>query len=170
MSRVDEGLEVRVGAEVRVDLCEVRHPIAMIGGAFLTRRALDRLVLENRGQPDRGDAHVLDIVEPLDQPFQIAAVVVALVRRVETGFQPVALEAPKVVLLVTILEPVRKQEIDYLVLRQAGAVILSAGVSGQGGGERRARQDKLGHHRQLDSHAFHAIAGVAAQRAAMKSS
>jgi hypothetical protein len=48
VDRVDQRLEVGVGAEVRVDPGEIGDPIAVIAGAFLARRALHRLVLEDR--------------------------------------------------------------------------------------------------------------------------
>ena len=74
MRRIDEGLEVGVGAEMRIDAREVGHPIAVIARAFLPRRALHRLVLEDRRQPDRRRAEPLDIVEPLGQALEVAAV------------------------------------------------------------------------------------------------
>jgi len=48
--RVDQGLEVVVAAQVRIDLREVGDPVAVVAGALVLR--LHRLVLEARGQPD----------------------------------------------------------------------------------------------------------------------
>ena len=62
--RVDECLEVRIGAEMRIDVGEVGDPVAVIAGALLARRPLHRLVLEDRRQPHRRRAKPLDIVEP----------------------------------------------------------------------------------------------------------
>ena len=64
MRRIDQGLEVGIGAEMRINLGEIGHPIAVITGRFLARRTLHRLVLENRRDPDGGDAHALQIINP----------------------------------------------------------------------------------------------------------
>ena len=98
---------------------EVGDPVAVIAGAFLARRALHRLVLEHRRQPDGGRAEALDVIEALGQPLEVAAVIEALVRRVEAGGQPVAGQPAAIVRRIAILEPVGQQEIDDLVLAAA---------------------------------------------------
>ena len=90
MDRVDQRLEVGVGAEMRIDLGEIGDPIAVIAGAFVPLAALHRLVLEHRRQPDRGRAETLDVIEPLDQALEVAAVVEAL----RVGSKPVASRSP----------------------------------------------------------------------------
>ena len=105
---------------------EVGDPVAVIAGAFLPRRALHGLVLEDRRDPYRGRAETLDIVEALDQALEVAAVVEALARRIEAGAQPVAGQAAAVVRRIAVLEPVGQQEIDDLVLRQPRAIVVTA--------------------------------------------
>ncbi len=75
MRRLDQGLEIGVGPKMRVHAREVRHPIAMIAGAFLSGAALYRLVLENRRQPDGGRAQPLDIVQLGGQALEIPAMI-----------------------------------------------------------------------------------------------
>jgi hypothetical protein len=62
MRAVDQGTQIGVAAEVRVDLGEVGDPVAVVA----RRRAvfqLDRLVLEARREPDRRGAEALDVVD-----------------------------------------------------------------------------------------------------------
>ena len=117
--RIDEGLEFGIGAQMRVDRGEVGHPIAVVARALVTRRALHRLVLEDRREPDRGDAEPLDIVELLGQALQIAAVVEAAMGRVVAAFEPVRRIAAGIVGRIAIGEAVGQDEVDHLVLRQA---------------------------------------------------
>ena len=49
MRRIDQRLEIGVGAEMRIDASEIGDPVAVIAGAFLPGGALHRLVLEHRG-------------------------------------------------------------------------------------------------------------------------
>ena len=102
-----------------VDAGEIGHPVAVIAARFLARLALHRLVLENGGEPDRGHAHALNIVEPLRQALEVAAMVEALVRRVESVDQRPALQAAAIVRRVAVLEPVGQDEIDHLVFELA---------------------------------------------------
>ena len=111
----DEGLELGVGAQVRVDLREVGDPVAVVPGRRVGARALHRLVLERRRQPDRGAAEALDVVELAVQAGQVAALVEALVGRVEAGGQTVAREPAGVVRRVAVGEPVRHDEVELLV-------------------------------------------------------
>ena len=65
-----------VGAQVGVDLGEVRDPVAVVAGRFVLR--LDRLVLEAGRQPDGRGAQALDVVDLVQEPVEVAAVVEAL--------------------------------------------------------------------------------------------
>ena len=127
---------------MRIDLREVGDPIAVIAGGFVARRALHRLVLEDRPEPDRGRAEILDIVEPLGQALQVAAVIEALGGRIDSRSSADRPASPAaIVARVAILEPVGQDEIDHLVLRRARAV-----VGGRYGG--RAGQREQGWRRQ----------------------
>ena len=53
--------EVLVGAEVRVDRREVEAPVAVVGGAAV----LDGILLQDRRDPERGEAEILDPLEAL---------------------------------------------------------------------------------------------------------
>ncbi len=111
---VDERLELGVRAEVRVDLRVVRDPVAVIAGRRIGARALDRPVLEDRRHPDRRCPERLDVVEPVQQAGDVAAVVEALVGGVEAGGQPVAGQAALVVGRVAVVEPVGQDEVEDL--------------------------------------------------------
>ena len=115
VGQADQLLHVRVGAQVRVDLGEVGDPVAVVPGADVGAGALHRPVLERRGQPDGRRTEGLDVVELLDHAGQVAAVVEALVRRVEPGGQAVAAQAAGVVGLVAVGEPVRHHEVEPLL-------------------------------------------------------
>ena len=84
---VDEGAELRVRAEVRVDGGEVDGPVAVVPGAV----GLDVLLPVRRRDPDRVEAEVADPREPArtgavaGQAREVAAVVVAGVGRVEAA-------------------------------------------------------------------------------------
>ena len=80
---------------MRIDAREIGDPVAVIAGRFLARRALHRLVLVYRPEPDRGRAQCLDVIEACDQAFEIAAVIEAFVGRIEAGPQPIALKPPR---------------------------------------------------------------------------
>ena len=56
VDRVNQRLEVGVRSEMRIDSGKVGDPIAVVAGALLSRRALHRLVLEDRSDPDGGRA------------------------------------------------------------------------------------------------------------------
>ena len=120
---VDQRLEVRVGPEVRVDLREVGDPVAVIAGAFVARRPLNCLVLEDRRNPDGRRTKPLDIVEALHQALEVAAVVEALRGRIEAGHQATSRQPATVVRGIAVLEAVRQNEIDDFVLRQARAIV-----------------------------------------------
>ena len=64
---VDQRLQLRVGPEVRVDLREVRDPVAVVAGRGEAVVVLHRPVLEARGEPDRGRPEALDVVDLLPQ-------------------------------------------------------------------------------------------------------
>ncbi len=126
----DQLLELVVGAEVRVDLGEVGDPVAVVARGGVRPGALDGLVLEDRRHPDRGGAEVLDVVELLDQAFQVATVVEALVGGVEAVVQPGTRDATGVVAGVPVREAVGQDEVELL----AGQF-----VPRRGGGERGVR-------------------------------
>ena len=114
--------ELGVGPEVRVDLGEVRDPVAVVPGRLGPRLALDGLVLEGRRHPDGRRAEALDVVEAVDDPLQVAAVVEALAGRVEAVLEPGARDRRGVVAGVAVLEAVGHDEVEVLareVLAQA---------------------------------------------------
>ncbi len=111
---LDESREVGVGAQVRVDLGEVGDPVAVVAGGRAVLE-LDRLVGEDRGQPDRVGAETLDVVELRAQALQVAAVVVALAGRVEAGDVLVPAQPALVVGRVAVGEPVAHHEVEVLV-------------------------------------------------------
>lgn len=85
---VDQFRQVGVGAEVRVDLGEIGDPVTVVTGRCVLAGALNGAVLEDRGEPDGGGAEALDVVEPVRQALEIAALVEPLVRGVVAGLQP----------------------------------------------------------------------------------
>ena len=112
---VDERGELGLRAVVRVDRGEVRDPVAVVAGRDVVGpAALDVLVREGRCQPDRGRAEALDVVEPVAQARDVAALVEALVRGVEARGEPVAGQAAAVVGRVAVGEPVRHDEVELL--------------------------------------------------------
>ena len=108
---------------MRVDAREVGDPIAVIARALLPGRPCTGLFLKIGAEPDRCRAEPLDVVEPLGQALEVAAVVEALVRGIEAGRQPVAGQSAAIVRRIAVLEPVGQQEIDDLVLRQPCAIV-----------------------------------------------
>ena len=101
MGAVDEGGEVLVGAEVRVDAVEVDPPVAVVGRAV----ALHRELRPTGGVTQiAGEAEVLQAREPgvrvgagPGQPLEVAAVEEAGVGRVEAVRARAAAEAARVV-------------------------------------------------------------------------
>jgi hypothetical protein len=134
----DQRGEVGVGAEVRIDPGEVGHPIAVIARALGPRRALHRLVDEDRRDPDGGRPEPLDIVEAAGDALEVAAVVEAFRGRVEAGVEPVALDPAAIVARVGIVEAVGEEEVDHLILRQAGADVSQR----NGGGRTSCRHEQ----------------------------
>ena len=130
---VDELAHLLVGAQVRVDAGEVGRPVAVVGRRLLPGRPLHRSVHEGRRQPQRGRAEALDVVEVLDQAAQVAAVVEALVGRVEAVGQPVAGDAAGVVGGVAVGEAVGHDEVEPLAGQgRAQGVRRVVGVDGGG--------------------------------------
>ncbi len=132
--RVDQPLELGVGREVRVHPGEVGDPVAVVAGRGVLARALDGAVLERRGQPDRGRAEALDVVEAVEDPRDVAAVVEALVGRVEPVVEAAALDAAGVVAGVAVGEPVGHHEVEALAGRRSAQRV---------GGERAVRVGDL---------------------------
>ena len=124
VGRLDQCSHGRVIAEMGIDPGEIRDPVAVGAGELAPRLTLNRLVLEDRGHPDRRRPKALDVVEPFDYARQVAAVIEPLVCRIETVLQPPARNAAGVVVRIAVGEPVRQQEIDHLVLRQTRAIVI----------------------------------------------
>jgi hypothetical protein len=81
----------------------------------MTGIALHRLVLEDGGEPNRGSAERLDVVQAFHHALEIAAVEEALRRRIEAGREAIALKAAAIVLDVAVLEAVGQEEINDFV-------------------------------------------------------
>ena len=104
MRRLDQLLEIGVGAEMRVDLREVGHPIAVIASAFVAWPALNGLVPENRRQPDGGRAQSLNIVEPGGQAFKVPAMIESARCRIIAGLERAAAQPALVIAPIAIGE------------------------------------------------------------------
>ncbi len=141
MKRLDQLAHVRVPTEVGIDAGKVGDPVAVIaardpgdhdrvGRQRVRVDALDRLVLVDRPQPDRGRAERLDVVEAIDQALQVTAVVEGLGGRVEARDVAVAFEPALVVGRIAVLESIGKHEIDDFVL---GRTVPDAGGQGRVG-------------------------------------
>ena len=130
----DQVLELGVGAEVRVDPGEVGDPVAVVARGRVGAGALHRLVDERRRQPDRVGAEALDVAQLLGQAGDVAAVVEALVARVEAVVEPAAGDAAGVVGLVAVGETVRHHEVEAPV---------AAGLAQRGGGHRLVGRGRL---------------------------
>ncbi len=115
----DEGLEVLVRPEVRVDLGEVGDPVAVVAGRGVAARALHRAVLEDRRHPDGGGAEALDVVEPFGQALEVTALVEALVGGVVAGAEPGTGQTAPVVGRVPVGETIRHDEVELV----AGVVV-----------------------------------------------
>ena len=123
---IDQLAQLGVGAEVRVDLREVRDPVAVVAGRLVL--GLVGAVLEARREPDRGRAEALDVVDPLQQAGEVAAVVHALVRRVQAGDRRIGgVDPALVVVRAAVLEPVGHHEVEVLP-RQRRAQAVPAAV------------------------------------------
>ena len=112
--RVDECAQLIVGAQMRVDLGEVGDPVAVVARRW-TVLQLHGLVLEAGREPDRGRAKTADVVDAVQQTLQVAALVEALARRIETVLVDTARDAAPVIAGVTVLEPVGHHEVERLV-------------------------------------------------------
>ena len=111
----DERLEFGVGAQVWIDPGEVGDPVAVVTGRGVGPLALHRVVHERGGEPEGGGAEALNVVEGGAEAREVAAVVEALVGRVEAGDHRVGAEAGGVVARVAVLEPVGHHEVELLV-------------------------------------------------------
>jgi hypothetical protein len=107
---VDEGGEALVRAEVRVDGGEVEPPVPVVARA--TR--VDGLLFQDRRDPERGEAEVVDPLEAVGQPLQVAAVEVAGVGRVVAGDVGAAGQPAAVVRRIAVGVPVGHDEVDAL--------------------------------------------------------
>ena len=70
-------------------------------------------VLDRRGDPDSGEAQVLEVVQLLDQPFEVAPPV--RVRRTAVGVEGDPVSAVEVVRRITVVEPGGDEEVDGLL-------------------------------------------------------
>ena len=123
----DEAGEVLVGAEVWIDPQEVEDPVAVVAGRVPVQVRgvrLHRLVGEDRSHPDRRHAEVIEVRQLATQTLEVAAVVVALLRRQVTVGQDLLLSAvgtagPRVVAAVVggvaVVEAVGEREVEDLV-------------------------------------------------------
>ncbi len=130
----DQGGHLLVGPEVRVHPGVVHRPVPVVAGGDVGADALHPAVLEHRGHPHRGDAHVVEVVQLVDQPGEVTAVVEALVRRVQPVHQATLsrVDAGGVVGGVTVGEPVGHHEVELLAdARLPQARAGKGGVPGQ---------------------------------------
>ena len=125
---VDELAQLGIGAEVRVDLREVRDPVAVVAGGREAGVVLHGLVLEARGEPDRGRAEALDVVDPVDQAGEVAAVVEGLVLGVEARGHLGRGQAAEVVVRAAVLEAVGHHEVEVLAGQRRAQAVLRAVV------------------------------------------
>ena len=114
MRSVDEPAKLVVGAQMWVDLGEVSDPVPVVARRWAVLQ-LYGLVLETGRQPDRGRAKTADVVDAVQQTLQVAALVEALVRRIETVLGRTALDAAGVVRGRAVLEPIGHHEVERLV-------------------------------------------------------
>ena len=141
---LDQRRQLGVGAQVGVDLGEVGDPVAVVAGRGAVLE-LDGLVLEARGQPDRGGAQVADIAQALADPGQVAAVVEALGGGVEARHQAVGGQPAEIVGGAAVLEPVRHHEVEVVSRERRPQAV--AGVAASSLVSRRGRW----HGQQRDS-------------------
>ncbi|VVT20649.1 hypothetical protein ERY430_80427 [Erythrobacter sp. EC-HK427] len=123
MGRVHESGEFLARAEMAVGPREIGDPIAVIARALVTRRPLYRLVLENRREPDRGDAHPFEIIEAAGQARQIAALEETAMGGVETVIEAGSFETAGIVAGITVLETVGQDEVDNFIGRQSVEIV-----------------------------------------------
>ncbi len=153
---VHERPQVRVGPEVRVDLREVRDPVAVVAGRVVL--GLDGLVLERRREPDRGRPEALDVVELADQALEVTAVVPALAGRVEAGLAG-ALPGREPAVVVRgrpVREPVGHDEVEVLVRDRGAQAGVRAGVMVVGDGRWGTDGQRCEQHREPRATCGHA--------------
>ncbi len=117
--RVHQLAQRRERAEVLLDAVEVDGAVAVVVGDRLSVVALLLVqvvhVVVPGIEPERGDAQVLQVGQALDDPLEVAAVVVAGARAVE--------EAPRgrrvVVAGIPVREAVGHDQVDHVVGREA---------------------------------------------------
>ena len=143
---VDEGGEVGVGPEVRVDRGEVEAPVAVVGGAV----GLHGLLHDGWRHPQRREPERLDAREPLrgivtgpGQPLVVPAVEVAGVGRVVAGVRARAALAAPIVRGISVRITVGHHEVDALTRERRRpwwrSDHLTAPGPGGGGAENRGR-------------------------------
>jgi len=114
MGGVDEGLELGIGSEMRIDRGEIGDPVTVVSSAFLPWAALHRFILEYGCKPDCGHTHRLQIIEFLREPFEVAALVETLVGRIEAVLHPVTFDAAGIVVGITIGKTIWHNEINNI--------------------------------------------------------
>src|SRR5215211_5299715 len=99
---------------MRVDLGEVGDPVSVVprGGPVLQ---LYSLVLEAGSEPDRGRAKTVDVVDAVQHPLEVAALIKALVRWIKTVLEAIAGDTSSVVGGRAVLESVGHHEVEVLV-------------------------------------------------------
>src|ERR1700736_4496493 len=105
-------MHVRIVAEVRIDVREIRDPIAVIAGGLMPWRSLHRLVLIDGAQPDRRGTQSLDIVQPGGQAFEVSAVIEGFGGRIESRNEPSTLKSAPVILRIAIFESIGQEEVN----------------------------------------------------------
>ena len=63
MGALDQRFQILVSAEVGIDPGKIQGPITVIAGGGAVGVGLNRFVFEDRPHPDRGDAHVPQIIQ-----------------------------------------------------------------------------------------------------------
>ena len=118
--------QVRIRSEMRIDTREIGDPVSVITGRLLARSALHRFVLEDRAEPDGRDAKDPQIIEAPLHAAQIAAVIEALCRGIESTLEAVARKAAPIIRRIAVVEAVGQQKIDDFVFGQPLAKRLRA--------------------------------------------
>lgn len=75
---VGQRFQIFLGAELGVDGIEILRPVAMVGVAIFAR--LD-LVLDDGTDPDRSEAHLLNVIQLIDEPDPSATAVLIQIAR-----------------------------------------------------------------------------------------
>ena len=124
-----------VAAEVRVDVLEVRDPVAVVAGGLVL--CLHGLVGERGSDPDGVNAKALDVVELVLESFEVSALVVARIGGVVAADLRVAAEAAVVIGGIAVVEAVGHDEVEGV----AGGSLCSCRGDGVGACVGAGRED-----------------------------